>query len=113
MIMHTKQQKASGFTLPEAVIAVAVSALGMAGVMSMNSTHLRLVKSLRQSNAASVCLQERVEQLRTTGSDWRNLTNPTFVSGSKLMGQKLSSAAPLDHVEERFTASAYPDPAAA
>ena len=98
------------FTLVETVVATAVAMIGMAGVMLLNTAHLRLVKSGRQSNAATLCLQERVEQMRL--GDWRKITDPNYLRNT-LLAAPARSAAPLDRVSERITVTAYPDPAAA
>jgi Tfp pilus assembly protein PilV len=63
----------AGFTLAEAVVSVAVSMIGLGGVMMMNAQQLKLVSSTRESNAASWALQDRVELLRNVS--WGNLTN--------------------------------------
>jgi Tfp pilus assembly protein PilV len=63
----------AGFTLAEAVVAVAVSMIGLGGVMMMNAQQLKLVSSTRESNAASWALQDRLELLRNVS--WGNLTN--------------------------------------
>jgi Tfp pilus assembly protein PilV len=63
----------AGFTLAEAVVSVAVTMIGLGGVMMMNAQQLKLVSSTRESNAASWALQDRVELLRNVS--WGNLTN--------------------------------------
>jgi Tfp pilus assembly protein PilV len=63
----------AGFTLAEAVVSVAVSMIGLGGVMMMNAQQLKLVSSTRESNAASWALQDRLEQLRNVS--WDDLTN--------------------------------------
>jgi Tfp pilus assembly protein PilV len=63
----------AAFTLAEAVVTVAVSMMGLGGVMLMNAQQLRLVASTRESNAASWVLQDRLEHLRNVS--WDHLTN--------------------------------------
>ncbi len=58
-------QPHAAFSLLEVLVAVALSMFAMNGVMLLNNMCLRLVKSARQSNAATFSLQERIEQLRT------------------------------------------------
>jgi Tfp pilus assembly protein PilV len=96
----------SGFTIAEAVIATAVVMLGMAAAMVLNTAHLRLVKSSRQSNAATLSLQERVEQMRI--GNWLNITDPAYLSNTVLASAP-KSAAPLDRFSETITVSAFPD----
>ncbi len=100
----------AGFTLVETIVATAVSLLGLTAAMLLNTAHLRMVKSARQSNAATLCLQERVEQMRL--GDWRKITDATYLCDTLLANSALS-AAPLDRTSEHITISAYPDPDAA
>lgn len=78
--------------------------------MLLNTAHLRVVKSARQSNAATLCLQERVEQMRL--GDWRKITDAEYLRNT-LLANAPRSAAPLDRIAERVTIAAYPDPDAA
>ena len=61
----------AAFTLIEVLVAAGVAAVGFLAVILLNTANLRYVKSSRQSNAATLCLQERAEQLRL--ADWRRL----------------------------------------
>jgi type II secretory pathway pseudopilin PulG len=105
-----KHHANAGFTLVETTIATAVALFGMAAAMSLNQGHLRLVKSARQSNAATLCLQERVEQMRL--ADWRKLTDADYLKNT-VLATRARSGAPLDQAWETITITAYPDPAAA
>lgn len=67
----------AGFTLAEAVIAVAISAICLGGVMVLNAQQLKLVRNTRQANAVSMALEDRVEQLRLTA--WANLTDTAWL----------------------------------
>lgn len=100
----------AGFTLVETMIAAAVAMIGMTAAMSLNQGHMRLVKSAGQSNAATLCLQERVEQMRL--ASWRKITNADYIKDT-LLAVPTRSAAPLDQLWETITISAYPDSAAA
>ena len=70
-----------GLTLVETLFALAVAGIALAGVAAFNLHQLRLVKSVRDTNAASLCLQDRVEQLRVE-SDWRRITSASYMTGS-------------------------------
>ena len=72
-IRARRRLEQAGFSLAEAVVSVAVSMIGLGGVMMMNAQQLKLVSSTRESNAASWALQDRLEQLRNTS--WDNMTN--------------------------------------
>lgn len=97
----------AGFTLAESLVALGVAMVGMAGVMLLNSAHLRFVKSARQSNAATLALQERVEQMRL--ANWRKMTSSAYLKDT-LLAATPKSVAPLDQLSERITITAYPDP---
>lgn len=107
--LNPKNARAA-FTLAETLIATTISLLGMAAAMLLNTAHLRVVKSARQSNAATLCLQERVEQMRL--GDWRKITDAEYLRNTVLANAP-RSAAPLDRIAERVTIAAYPDAAAA
>ena len=96
----------AGFTLVEVLVAAGVALVGFLAVTLLNTAHLRYVKSARQSNAASLCLQERVEQLRL--ADWRKLTNSSYLQDT-LLATATKSAAPLDQISEKVTVAAFPD----
>ncbi|MDQ3622416.1 MAG: hypothetical protein M3463_08010 [Verrucomicrobiota bacterium] len=98
------------FTLVEVMIAVAIATLSLVTVMNLNSAHLRLVRSSRETNAVSLCLQERGEQLRS--ATWRQVIDPDFIS-DQLLVKPPKNAAPLAGYKETITVQAYPDPKAA
>jgi hypothetical protein len=97
---------AAGFSLAEATLATAVVGLGFLAVFNTNAYQLKLVKKTRETNAASLALQERVETMRI--SNWRQMTNPNYVVGT-LMVRPTQSSGPLAALEETITVSAYPD----
>ena len=100
----------AGFTLSETILATGIAMLAMAAATALNSAHLRLVKSSRQSNAATLALQERVEQMRL--ANWRKITDADYLKDT-LLASAPASAAPLNQTTEKITISAYPDPAVA
>jgi len=69
-----------------------------------------MVKSARQTNAATLCLQERVEQMRL--ADWRKITDAEYLKNI-LLASPARSAAPLDQLSETITITAFPDSTAA
>ncbi len=95
----------AAFTLLEVLLAVALCMVAINGIMLLNSMCLRLVKSARQSNAASFSLQERIEQLRA--APWNGLTKASYLSDNIFAAAPLS-AAPLGNLTESITVSAYP-----
>ena len=58
----------AGFSIAEAVISIGIGSFSLGGAMLMNSHHLRLVKTTRESSAGSQTLQERIEQLRNVSA---------------------------------------------
>src|SRR5678816_229939 len=97
------------FSLVEAVIAVGVSMITLGAVLLLNAQQLRLVKSARESNAASLALQDRIEKMRTL--TWKNLTNSDYVR-DKFLTSPPPSARQLTRYTERIAVSAWPNPAA-
>jgi hypothetical protein len=89
----------AGFSLAEAVITVAVSMMGLGGVMLMNAQQLKLVSSTRESNAASWALQDRLEQLRNVS--WNHLTDADRLTAA--LADLPESAKLLPNYEERIT----------
>ena len=100
--------RVAGFSIVETVIALGVGGLALSGSMVINSQQLRMVKSTRDSSAASHSMQERVEQLRI--ANWVDITDPLYLSDT-LFATNPKSVAPLDSYRERITVQAWPDPA--
>jgi hypothetical protein len=96
----------AAFTLVEVLVAAAVTAIGFLAVTILNTANLRFVKSARQSNAATLCLQERAEQFRL--ADWRKITDPVYLRDS-LLATPTRSSAPLSGISEKITVAAFPD----
>jgi len=94
-----------GFTIAEAVIAVAISAMALGGAMLLNAHQLKLVKSTRQSNAASFALQDRVEQLRLTA--WKNLADTDWLK-DHVFNSSPSCSAFLGNYKETLRLSQWP-----
>lgn len=104
MKLHRLFRSRAGFTLAETIITAAIALGGIGAAMTLNGAHLKLVKSSRQSNAATLALQERVEQLRVVG--WSNLINESYVKDIFLL-KSPESAAVLDGAKERVVISPY------
>ena len=99
------------FTILESMVAMGIVAVAMAAVMLANSHQLKMVKSDRDTNAATLCLQERAEQLRIC--NWLKVTDADYVANTLFASRPLS-AAPLGRMVERLTIRDYnPDPEAA
>ncbi len=102
----TLGRRRSGFSLVEACMATAVTGMSLLALFDTNAYQIRLVKSTREANAASLSLQERVESMRL--SDWRRMIDATYVQGT-LLASSAQSSGPLANLTETVTISAYPD----
>ncbi len=102
----SKRLHQAGFTLAETLVGAAVAAIGIGAVGLLNSAHLRYVQSARQSNAATLALQERVEQMRL--ADWRKITDPVYIKDT-LYAAPPKSSGPLLNFTEEVKVAAYPD----
>jgi hypothetical protein len=107
-LQHRKRALCA-FSLVEAVVAVGISLATLGAVLLLNAQQLRLVKSARESNAASFALQDRIEKLRTT--TWKNLTDANYVR-DKFLTSPPPSAKQLSSYTERLTVTAWPDASA-
>lgn len=94
-----------GTTVVEAVVCVAVIGIALGALMTLNSSQLRLVKVGRETNSASLVVQERVEKLRTIA--W-----PDLVDSNKMKTSFLdvdAKAAPiLEGITEKVVISSFP-----
>ncbi len=104
--LDSKRSRA-GMALLEVLIAAASIALFMSGLFAMNSFSLKTVRAGKETVAASLILQERLDQLRR--GSWVNVTDPAYVQA--VMGTAAGAAAPLSGLVERITINTYPTPA--
>ena len=102
-----RRHKIGGFTLAESVVSLGIGTVAIVGGMTLSQHEMRLVKSVRQSNAASHALEERVEQLRL--ANWRQMTDAQHLI-AYYFPKHPASAQALPGVTERVTVTAYPDP---
>jgi Tfp pilus assembly protein PilV len=100
----------AGFSIVEAVIAMGIGTVSVGGALVLNSHQLKLVKSTRDSSAASHSLEERIEQLRI--ATWRQITDPIYIKDS-FFATVPKSIGPLENFKETVTVSAWPIPDAA
>src|SRR5687768_5936853 len=105
MHLHRRNRNRSGFSLAETVISAAIALTGIGAAMTLNGAHLKLVQSSRQSNAATLALQERVEQMRILS--WTKLTSAAKLQET-LLSTDMKSVAPLHGPRETITVSRYP-----
>ncbi|MGV3531281.1 MAG: hypothetical protein ACO1QR_02850 [Chthoniobacteraceae bacterium] len=94
-----------GTTVVEAVVCVAVIGIALGALMTLNGNQLRLVKVGRETNSASLVVQERVEKLRTIS--WPDLVDSSHMKSSFL--EVDAKAAPiLQGITEKVVISSFP-----
>jgi Tfp pilus assembly protein PilV len=94
-----------GFSIIEAMMAVAIIGLSLGAMMTLNGHQLRMVKVSRDLNAATLYQQERVEQLRQ--ARWPDLTSGTYLADT-YMSTRPQSRMALNQISESIRVSAYP-----
>ena len=95
----------AGFTFVENLIAMAIVVLFFAALFALNSQGLYLLNSGREAVVASVCLRDRVEQLRDC--TWAQLTDSTYLRTS-VLNSAPSGASNLGQLTETLTINSYP-----
>lgn len=96
-----------GFSLVEAMVAVAVIGIALGAMMTLNGQQLRMVKVSRDTNAASLYQQERIEQLRQVR--WPDLASASYIADTYL-NERPASRAALDRISEQIKITPYPEP---
>lgn len=100
------RRRTAGFSLAEAVVSLAIGSVAVAGGITLSQHELKLVKSMRESNAASQSLEERIEQLRLV--NWRQMTDSSYLI-STYFPNRPKSGQILDQFSERVSVMAFPD----
>lgn len=93
-----------GFTLSEVLISIAVCAIFGLAAFATNSRLLVALKTQKETTAASMMLQERMEAFRSFS--YSNVADPTYVS-TNVVQNPTTSEAPLENVSEQITVSGY------
>jgi hypothetical protein len=78
--------------------------LFMGGLFQMNALNLRTMRSGRETVAASLVLQERLDQVRNT--TWANVSDAAYLKS--ILDAGASSSTGLPQLTEQITISAYP-----
>jgi len=71
-----------GFTLTEAVVAAAISALFLSSLFTMNLSSMETIRSAKESTVASQVLQQRLESMRI--ANWHQITDATWIRDNLL-----------------------------
>lgn len=72
----------AGFTLIEAMVAVAISALFLSSLFAMNLASMETIRSAKESTAASQALQQRMESMRI--ANWHEVTDAAWLRDNTL-----------------------------
>jgi len=94
-----------GFTFVENLIAMAIVVLFFGALFAINSQGLYLLNSGREAVLASVCLRDRVEQLRNC--TWAQLTDSSYLRAS-VFNSAPAGASNLGTLTENITVNSYP-----
>jgi hypothetical protein len=100
-------RQTAGATIIEVVLAGAIVALFLGSLFVLNSTGIGIVKAHRETAAANLCLQDRLEQARA--SNWSEITDPNWIKDQILQAAPPASSL-LRNLEEQITVSPYPPP---
>ena len=110
ILARASRRQTAGATIIEVVLAGAIVALFLGSLFVLNSTGIGVVKAHRETAAANLCLQERVEQARA--ANWTEITDATWIKDQILQAPAPASSL-LRNLEEQITVSVYPPPAVA
>ena len=97
----------SGWTLTEAIVALALLGVGLSGIFVANSRVMTQIRSIKQTTAATQALQERVDQVRR--ATWNELTSSAYLQSSILNTPSTAGSA-LPNLVEEVDIGAYPPP---
>jgi hypothetical protein len=120
--MRALTNRSKGFTLAEVALAMGVVALFGLATFATNQRLLLALKSQKETTAASLAMQWRMEMFRSSSfgdiasKDWvktniLTVRNPLDGSGNPILdqyGNAINPFAALGSVQEQFTVAAYP-----
>lgn len=92
------------FTLAEVLVAIAVAVMFGIAAFATNERLLIALKSQKETTAASMMLQERMEKFR--GFSYSNIADKNYVN-TNIVQVKTTSEAPLGNLNETITVSGY------
>ena len=93
------------FTLAEVLIAIAVCVLFGAAAFATNERLLIALKSQKETTAATMVLQQRMETFRSTA--FSNIGTASYVQAN-IVANPTGSEAPLRNLTETVTVGVYP-----
>ena len=99
-----KRTDSQAFTLAEVLVAVAVVFIFGDAAFATNERLLITLKNQKETTAASMMLQERMEKFR--GFSYSNIADKTYVN-TNVLQVKTTSEAALGNLSETITVSGY------
>jgi uncharacterized protein (TIGR02598 family) len=93
-----------GFSLIEATVAAAISALFLSSLFAMNIQSMEAIRSAKESTCASQVLQQRMESLRI--ANWHEITDAMWLRDN-LLNADVPGSAQLNHLSETLTLVPY------
>jgi uncharacterized protein (TIGR02598 family) len=98
------QTTRAGFTLIEAIIAAAISALFLSSLFAMNLASMETIRSAKESTASSQALQQRMESMRI--ANWHEVTDAAWLRDN-LLNTDVPGGAQLKSLVETVTLVPY------
>jgi hypothetical protein len=108
--MHTTVSKlrgCGGFTFAELCVAIGVAALFGAAVFATDSRLLVALKTQKESTAATMALQQRMESLRACS--FTEIATEDYIK-TNIFGTPTGSEGPLGNLNEQVAVGVYGDP---
>ncbi len=94
----------AGFTLLEAVVAAAISALFLSSLFAMNLSSMETIRAAKESTAASQALQQRMESMRI--ANWHEVTDAVWLRDN-LLNTDVPGSEQLKNLTETVTLVPY------
>lgn len=94
----------SGFTLIEAMVAAAISAIFLSSLFAMNLGSMEAIRSAKESTAASQALQQRMESMRI--ANWHEVTDAAWLRDN-LLNTEVPGGEQLKNLVETVTLVPY------
>ncbi len=95
--------RTAGAVLVETLAAAMIIGLFMGGLLQLNAFNARSIRAARETVAASLVLQERLDQIRNT--TWNKVSDAAIVQS--MLNTPAASSAGLPQLAEQVTISAY------
>src|SRR5438067_9140383 len=99
-----KHLEFQAFTLAEVLVAFALTVIFGVAAFATNERLLIALKNQKETTAASMMLQERMEKFR--GFSYSNIADKTYVN-TNVVQVKTTSEAALSNLSETITVSGY------